>query len=323
MEIEYVAFDSFGVKSSCIKIYLEDVTLVIDPGIAEEVDSFPLPWEERLELTRSYEERIAEACREADVIAISHYHYDHHLPYPEWYKRKTLLIKDPFHKINKSQKERAEYFLEKVKNVAERIEIADSKEFKFGNAKISFSEPLWHGVPKTRLGYVLMTKVEEDWTLVHSSDVDGPTIEEYADKIIEMRPKLLILDGSPTYLLGYIHSYYNLCRSVLNVIWIIRSGPKKVILDHHLVRDYRYPDLYKLAYEEARNRGVKLLTAAEDVGMKPAVLRGYEEYGPTKWKNWKEIKREDVKRILGRAKEKGLLPEKAVLRAKKVLGEDL
>ncbi len=324
MEVEYVAFDSFGVKSSCVKVYLDDLTLVIDPGIAEEVDSFPLPWEERLELTREYEEKIAEACREAEIIVISHYHYDHHLPYPEWYRGKVLLIKDPKKKINRSQFERAEYFLEKVKGVAKKIEIADSKRFRFGSSEISFSEPLWHGVPKTRLGYVLMTKVEdEEMVLVHSSDVDGPTIEEYADMIVKMKPDLLILDGSPTYLLGYIHSYYNLCRSVLNVAWIVRSGIKKVILDHHLVRDYRYPDLYKYAYEEAKRSGAKLLTAAEDLGMKPAVLRGFEEYGPTKWKNWKEIDEESILRILKNAKEKGLLPDAAISRTKEVLGKTL
>jgi len=47
MKINFVAFDSLGVKSSCVQVKTKDITITIDPGIADEVDSFPLPRKER------------------------------------------------------------------------------------------------------------------------------------------------------------------------------------------------------------------------------------------------------------------------------------
>lgn len=321
MEIEYVAFDSLGVKSSCVLIKTPDVRICVDPGIAIETGSFPFPWHIKLVCEEKYKLRIAKACAKADVITISHYHYDHHQPIPNWYKGKILLIKDPKKAINKSQKERASYFIQLVKEVVKEIKIADNNEFKFGSTKIRFSKPLWHGVANSPLGYVLMTTIlTPDYKILHSSDIDGPSIEKYGDLILHENPDLLILDGAPTYLLGYIHAYYNLCRSVLNLRRLIRSQKiKKIILDHHALRDYRYKDLYYLAFEAAKEHEVPVHTAAEELGKKPSVLGGYEKYGPTKWKHWNEIKEEDMRRILSNAKELKLLEQETIKTIKQEL----
>ncbi len=53
MEIEYIAFDSFGIKSSCIRVVSEGISIVVDPGIATETDSFPIPFAERVLVTSS------------------------------------------------------------------------------------------------------------------------------------------------------------------------------------------------------------------------------------------------------------------------------
>jgi hypothetical protein len=314
MEVEYVAFDSFGVKSSCVLIKTSDVRICVDPGIAVETGSFPLPWHVKLALGEKYRLNIAQACSEADVITISHYHYDHHQPIQAWYEGKVLLIKNPGKAINKSQKERAGYFLQLIKGVAEEIKIADDKEFKFGETTIRFSKPLWHGVRGSALGYVLTTTVStQRYKILHSSDIDGPTIEQYTDHILRESPDLLILDGAPTYLLGYIHAYYNLCRSVLNLRRLIKSRRvKKIILDHHALRDYRYKDLYHLAFKSAKEHGVELHTAAEEIDKKPAVLEGYEKYGSTKWKHWNKIEEEDMQRILNNAREHKLLGKETI-----------
>ena len=322
MEIEYVAFDSLGVKSSCVLVSTPDVRICVDPGIAVETGSFPFPWPAKFAFEEKYKQRIAKACSKADVITISHYHYDHYQLIPNWYKGKTLLIKDPEKAINKSQRERASYFLQLVKGVAKEIKIADNKEFEFGSTKIKFSKPLWHGVANSRLGYVLMSTVSTpDYKMLHSSDIDGPSIEKYADLILHESPDLLILDGAPTYLLGYIHAYYNLCRSVLNLRRLIKSQKiKKIILDHHALRDYRYKDLYYLAFEAAKEHEVGLHAASEELGKEPAVLAGYKKYGPTKWKHWNEIKEEDMRRILGNAKEHKLLEQETIKTIRQELG---
>jgi hypothetical protein len=311
MEIKYIAFDSLGIKSSCIFVKTKDVKICVDPGIASEVSSFPLPLKERIKLKYKYKRDIALACSEADVIIISHYHYDHYQPIKSWYKDKILLIKDWKNKINKSQRNRANNFLEKIKNVAKEIKVADNNEFKFGKTKIKFSEPLFHGTRDTPLGYILMISIKTPkFKLLHSSDVNGPIIPSYADLIIKEKPNLLILDGAPTYLLGYIHSYYNLCLAILNLERIIRSKKiEKIILDHHALRDYRYRDLYYLAFRTAEKYKIKLSSASEELGVKPKVLDGYEKFGETKWKTWSKLEENNLKQILRNAKKNNLLEE--------------
>jgi len=288
MEIDYVAFDSFGVKSSCTFIKTKNVNICIDPGIAIETDSFPLSFTKRLWLVQKYKRRIYQYCKKADVIVITHYHYDHHIPKADLYKNKTLLIKDPEKNINKSQKERANYFLSLVEK--NKIEMADGKEFKYGSTKIKFSKPLWHGMEGTKLGKVIMVVVEEyGKKFVYSSDIDGPYIKKYAKIIANENPHVLVLDGFPSYLLGFLASIKNLRRSIKNTIYILENTKSKIILDHHLLRDYRFREIYYEVFRKAKELGRKINTAAEELGKEPEVITAYKRNGPTRWKKWRKF----------------------------------
>jgi len=306
MEISFIAFDSFGVKSSCIQLKTKDCCITIDPGIAFETNSFPLTLTEKAVLDLKYRRAIKKACKESDIIVITHYHYDHHIPEASLYKNKILLIKDPEKNINRSQKARALYFLSIVKNNVE-IKITDSQTFKFGKTIIKFSKPLWHGVRGTKLGKVLMVTVEEKRKsrirkVLYSSDIDGPYIREYADLIIKENPDILILDGHPTYLLGYLASFALLKKVLLNTIKILeKTNCKLYILDHHLLRDYRYKELYYEVYKRASQLGKRVMTAAEFLGKEPAVIAGYKKHGPTKWKNWQSLTFEQLNKIIAHA----------------------
>ncbi len=304
MRVELIAFDSYGVKSSCVKITSEDTSVLIDPGVAFEAGSFPWSLPKRLAMEARYSRTIEKHIRESDVIVLSHYHYDHHIPSPSLYKNKVLLVKDPENKINRSQKSRARSLLSGLKA---DVRIADGNEYEINGIRLRFSDPAWHGVPGTKLGWVIMTTLEtEGVRILHSSDVDGPVSEEQAEYIIKQKPDLLFLDGFPTYLLGYLTSYYNLARAVLNTERIVKKV-EKTILDHHLLRDYRYPDLYKVVYETAAKKGYIVRTAAEELGKEPAVLSAYKKNGPTKWTEWSSLTREDLQGFIERAEEKNLL----------------
>jgi hypothetical protein len=303
MDIEYIAFDSFGVKSSCIFVKTSDCKICVDPGIAVETSSFPLSFAERIALDGKYRGAIKDACDKSDVVVITHYHYDHHIPDANLYKGKHLLIKDPVKNINRSQAGRAEYFLGVTKKKVKKIEIADGRRYDFGSTRITFSKPLWHGVRGTNLGYVVMVKIQDDEkTLLHTSDVDGPILRNTTELIIKQKPDILILDGPPTYLLGYLHAYYNLARSIINTCWIMsKTNTELILIDHHLVRDYRYPDLYCEVYARAKKLGKSVCTAAEFLGKRPEVLRGYTRHGPTKWKNWEKFEKKDIFNVLENA----------------------
>ena len=287
-----LAEESLGVRSMCVYVETPDTRILLDAGVSlasKRLGYPPHPLEYKA--LADSRERICRKADNVDVVTVSHYHYDHHQLIQEWYDDKTVITKDPEEYINKSQRERAKQFHHLIKDRAKDVLIADNNRFVFGETTLQFSEPLWHGKENTTLGYIIMATIAtRDDKILHSSDIMGPYNEGYTDLILREKPKLLILDGAPTYLLGYIQSYYNFCRCLLNLRRIITSKSiPKIILDHHCLRDYRYPELYHLAFQSAKEHKIVLHTAAEEIGKRPAVLGGYECNGPTKWKNWDKM----------------------------------
>ncbi|RLI09310.1 MBL fold metallo-hydrolase [Candidatus Bathyarchaeota archaeon] len=156
-----------------------------------------------------------------------------------------------------------------------RVEFVDGREREVGHTLVRFPGPFFHGVEYDRVGWVFSLVVEVGGAkLLYSSDLQGPVIEDYAEWIISEDPDILILDGPPTYLLGYMLNRVNLSRAVENICRIIRSvGADPIILDHHLLRDPRYARRLAQVYEVARGAGKKVLTAAELMGEEPVALR--------------------------------------------------
>ena len=117
IELHLIWFDSLGAKSSCVLVETPNVRVLIDPGAAEMQPSYPLPEEEKFRLRDEAFNHILSASARADVIVITHYHYDHHtLPSeaPELYRGKTILAKNPNKWINDSQWGRARLFFEEL-----------------------------------------------------------------------------------------------------------------------------------------------------------------------------------------------------------------
>lgn len=154
---------------------------------------------------------------------------------------------------------------------------ADGKCFRYGSTKLRFSKPIFHGLEYDRLGWVLMVIVEyEKSKVLFSSDLQGPIIEDYAETIVNEQPDVIILDGPPTYLLGYTMNRINLGRAVENIKHILDETEAKVIIyDHHLPRDRlfkrRLADVYSSRLSE------KLITAAEWFGKEPLILELAEQ----------------------------------------------
>ncbi len=319
MKIKFIAFDSFGVKSMCTQVKTKDCTITIDPGVAIETNSFPLPLTERARLVFEYENRIRKSCNESDIIIITHYHYDHYLVEKELYIGKKLFVKDYKKNINKSQKGRARELFELLGDSPKGINIADGKKFKIGKTIIRFTKPMYHGRKEIRLGYVVGVIIEDNNVkkikkrnknkknknkkLFFKSDIDGPIVDEYTDKIINENPDILIIDGPATYILGFMLSYKDFAKAVLNLKKIVeKSRIRKIVLDHHTLRDYRYKDYLKIVYDAAKKKGIVVKTAAEFIGKKPKVLEGLKKYGKTKWNDWKTLSLDDLKEMIKRRK---------------------
>ncbi|MGB9676373.1 MAG: MBL fold metallo-hydrolase [Candidatus Bathyarchaeales archaeon] len=270
-----LAFDSFGVRSMATFVETDDLRVLIDPGaslapLRYGLEPHPLEWQ-RLDEAWETIKRFAE---DADVLVVTHYHYDHHDPdYPELYRNKTLFIKNPTENINRSQKGRAAFFLEAIRGMPKKLEIADGRSFQFGKTTIKFSKAVCHGT-NPRLGYVAEVNIKCDGeSFLFTSDVEGPSLDEQISFILEEKPDILFVDGPMTYMLGYRYSFKSLEISNSNLVKAVKqTRVHTLVLDHHFLRDLNYKLRIKPVYEEAEKRGVKVLTAAEFCGRKIEML---------------------------------------------------
>ena len=131
-----VWFDSMGAKSSCILVKT-DVKIVIDPGIAIMHPSFPASKAKKLYWKEKGKREIKKACKAADIIIISHYHYDHYIRDDLGiYANKILLVKNPNEYINDSQRKRAEAFFI---NLFDRFGMKKARK---GRKKREYSNPM-------------------------------------------------------------------------------------------------------------------------------------------------------------------------------------
>jgi hypothetical protein len=265
MEIIPLAYDSFGARSMCTFIKTRDIGLIIDPGVALGPKRYGLP-PHPVELKRKMElwVIIKEHVRKSDVVVITHYHYDHHNPEEvEIFRGKTMLIKHPQKRINRSQKGRAAYFLEKLKGMPERIDFADGKRYVFGETEIVISDPVFHGV-SNKLGYVIEVFVDDGKSsFLFSSDVEGPIHREQVEFMIKCNPEAVFIDGPMTYMLGYRFSVKSFEGSIQNLKELIdKTNVRYIITDHHLTRDLNWREKIDKVIEYGENAGVKVTSAA-------------------------------------------------------------
>ncbi len=343
LKFKLVQFDSYGAKSSCVKVVTNDIRMVIDPGVAIMHPSFPASIDDKVRWLEEGRLRIYSSLQDADIIIITHYHYDHFIPDdPTIYgERLASFLKNPNVYINDSQRERAKVFLEALSNyydleisytvekrfvniydpgknlrsleidfgdynkrrrelinrgrawfrkrlsnwkewkyinevICEKLRIIypENSIYRFGDTKLIFTPPLFHGIEYSRVGWVYSVLiVEGENKLFYSSDLNGPIIEDYADIIIKYQPNIIILDGPMTYMLGYTLNRINLSRCLENVKRIIDNVDFDVMIwDHHLPREKRFRERTAEVWEYAYKKDKLLLTAREYSFNKPPLI---------------------------------------------------
>ncbi len=277
--VKPIAFDSLGVRSMCIEVETDDLRMVIDPSVALGPRRYGLrPHRVERERLKELALKVEEAARDADLLIVTHYHYDHHDTGKkisvEIYDGKILIIKDPENNINPSQRfVRAPRFLKTVRERVRELHIGDGNEFKFRGTLIKFSKPVFHGI-NDKLGYVIEVLVSHGGeTFIYSSDVEGPPHKDQLEFMLVEEPDLVVVDGPLTYMLGRRFPEEMLESSLANLMKLVREArPRKLVLDHHLLRDLNYREHLAPVYEIAGDYGVKVLTAAELLGVEPLLL---------------------------------------------------
>lgn len=283
IKVTPLAAESFGVRSMCTMIETPDVTVLLDAGVSLCPYRFSLPpHPAEFETINRLRKNIAEAAEKAEVVTISHYHFDHHTPsYEDWlvnwtesnetarqiFQGKKVLMKNPRDKINASQRKRAWLFQKTGGKHAETLENADGKTFTFGEETfLRFSEAVFHGSEDSMLGWVVMTLVEyADERFMFAPDVQGPMSISTLELIKVAKPQVIMVGGPPFYLGGLKVTEAQLKFGLQNLTAVVETVPL-TILEHHALRDESWRERTKQVYAKAAEIGHKVMTAAEFAG---------------------------------------------------------
>ena len=282
-----LADESFGVRSMCTYVETPDLKILLDAGVSLAPNRFGFPPHPReYEAIAECREKIANASEKAEVVTLSHYHFDHHTPsYVDWfcnwsspdvakqiYEGKQVLVKSYREKVNFSQRRRGWLFKKTGGEYAKRLEIADGKVFRFGDTLVNFSDPVFHGAANSALGWILMTSIKYDnEKMLFASDVQGPMCDLTLQTIFAEQPQLIILGGPPLYLGGFRVKEEHIALGMQNLEKIVMSVPLTV-LEHHLLRDEKWREFSTPVFDAAKRSGHSVVTAAEFVGKENNLL---------------------------------------------------
>jgi len=308
IKVTPLAAESFGVRSMCTLVETPDVRVLLDAGVSLCPYRFSLPPHPvEFQTIAKLRGKIAEAADRADVVTISHYHFDHHTPsYEDWlvnwteanstarqiYQDKAVLVKNPKEQINASQRQRAWMFQKTGGKYAKKLEAADGKTFSYGKTKMSFSEPVAHGSEDLALGWVIMAIVDYgDERFMFAPDVQGPISQRTLELILEAEPTVIMLGGPPLYLEGFRVDTAQLKQGLRNLGSIVAAVPV-VILEHHVLRDESWKQKLTELYNQALKVGHSVVTAAEYSGSENVFLESnrrqlYCDFPPSaEFKRW-------------------------------------
>jgi predicted metallo-beta-lactamase superfamily hydrolase len=295
----------------CTYVETKDVKILLDAGVSLCPNRFGLPpHPSEYRAIECCRREIADAADQAEIVTLSHYHFDHHTPsYEDWlcnwtekdvtarqiYEGKTVLIKNPKEKINYSQRRRGWMFQKTGGKYAKKLEVADKRTFVFGDTALRFSEPVFHGPENSALGWVLMATVEsQDERFMFAPDVQGPMSAQTLKIIVGEKPDLIMLGGPPLYLARFRVEEVQIQAGVTNLESVAEAVPS-IILEHHILRDERWREEMISVFDKASEVKHEIFTAAEFLDKENAFLeavrkRLYAEDPPSKeFEKWMHV----------------------------------
>jgi len=281
MHIEILGAESLGVRGLSCVVETENRKIVIDPGLALGYRRYGLlPHPAQVAVGERVRRSILVALKDATDVVISHFHGDHvPLPNANPYQLRAQRVVP----LSRTARFWASGPNGLSHNMARRRESlgqvlgrdlpnAEGQE----NGALAFSPPVPHGERSSRLGTVMMTRIEDEGTaFVHASDIqllDG----EAVSLILDWRPDIVLVGGPPLYL-----SWLSTRRRTIawNNAQRLARHVDALILDHHLLRcEEGLSWLRRLSSETAH----RVVCAADFVGRPRRLLEArraqlYEE----------------------------------------------
>ena len=318
IELVPIAAESLGVRSMCCALETPDVSILFDAGASLGLRQGLAPHPREYLALAEARRKIRDYAKNAEVIVVSHYHFDHFTPPFQsdnvWtfaskeeaaaiYSGKRVLVKDVREDINPSQRKRGWIFQSYIGPLAKSVEEADDKAFRFGRTMLKFSPPLSHGQEESELGYVLVaTLTYGGGSVTIAPDVQGPTSGEALRYIARCKSELIFLGGPPTYLAQTKVQEDVLAKSIENMKELASNTPTTLI-DHHLLRDIDWREKVREVFTAAESNSNSIKTAAEYLGLRDSLLEAsrrmlYEREPPSdEFLAWTRIPMERRRRI--------------------------
>lgn len=302
-----IAAESLGVRSFSFFVETPDVKILVDPGVSLGRRFSRPPHLKEYQALKKFRSKLVDYAKKADVLTVSHYHFDHFTPIGltdyvwtwncpelscELYDDKELLVKDAERNINFNQRRRGAIFLKHAARLASKVEYADGRRFEYGATKLTFSPPVPHGEDGTALGWVLMLMVRRgDECVAFSSDVQGPVSMVALSLLLSWAPGTLALGGPPLYL-AKARLSSNVAESAIENMIRLARVCNTLIIDHHVLRDEGWRAYLTAVFSEAERKAHQVLTAAEYLGNNVNPLEFYrkalweEEPPPEEFVKW-------------------------------------
>lgn len=293
IKITPLASESLGVRSLAVFVETPDIKLLLDAGasLAPRFGKLPHPLEYKA--LKAAREKIRRYAQKADLITITHYHFDHYTqtwdevePKFTWssyqeaeqiYSNKQVYAKHIQSMINYSQRKRGYVFNKIAKKFVDKIEYTDAVRLEFGSTAVRFSKPLPHGEDGTPLGYVLALTIHHDAdTVLFGSDIQGPISDQCMQYVLSQKPTLMIVSGPPTYLAGSKVNELSIDSGIKN-LHALTKHIKHIIVDHHLIRELDSLNIVNELKKQAEIHGNRVSTYAEYLGLKNSLLEAMRE----------------------------------------------
>lgn len=239
MEITILGTESLGARGLSCMVEIANRKILIDPGMALGYRRHGLlPHPMQVAVGEQISQRILTALSDATDVVISHYHGDH-VP---------LVDANPYQIDARQAVPRCKQICIWAKGpegissqmVTRREALGKLLGKDFPNVEgrsddvLSLSVPMHHGEPHTKLGMLMMTRIEADGTVfVHASDIQ--LLDEQAvSLILNWEPDIALVGGPPLYLSDFMNQQ----RRQMAWQQAIRLAQdiETLILDHHLLR---------------------------------------------------------------------------------------
>jgi predicted metallo-beta-lactamase superfamily hydrolase len=238
MHIRILGTESLGVRGLSCTVETENRKVVIDPGVALGYRRYGLlPHPAQVAVGEQARRNILAELKDATDVVMSHFHGDHvPLPNANPYQLEAQRVAPLCRTAKlwtKGPKGLPDNMLSRRQSLGEVLGRSLPNAEGQRNGPLAFSPPVPHGRLHSRLGTVMMTRIEwEDTVFVHTSDIQLLD-DETVSSILEWQPDIVLAGGPPLYLarLSPKHremAWENARRLAQHV--------DTLILDHHLLR---------------------------------------------------------------------------------------